>query len=315
MNKLFISVIIVTRNREDGLRKTLNNFLNQNYVNCEFIVIDNYSEGINWTEFRQDFPNVKFILLKENHSMHAFDFGLKEAKGEIIWRTDDDSNPVDLNTFEKVNIIFQKFFDIDIIATEIQEPLFDNVITPWYPFKVNRNNVPENGYKSNTFYGAGAAIRKKVFDKIGTFWGFGYEELDFSTRAILAGFHIRYFPNIVTDHYSSRENRNEHQRLIVMAMQQIHYHSKYFNFPRAFSRLILIIMSQNLEALTRKSNPKIFWKLNISIIKVFLKTRKNERIKVSSEMLQEITLGENFFLSTMRYFKIRINRMLKKIID
>jgi GT2 family glycosyltransferase len=242
--------------------------------------------------------------------MKAFDYGLSAATGDIIWRTDDDSNPKDHDIFQKVNEIFTNYKTIDIIATEIREPLLNNVITDWYPFSVDKISIPETGYKSNTFYGAGAAIRRKVFDTIGTFWGFGYEELDFSSRAILAGFKIRYFPNLITDHYSSNQYRNRSQRLIVMAFQQVRYHSKYFSFSKSFARFIIIFISQNIEALSIRINFKLIWKLNSGMIKTFIQTRKRERIRVPKELLADITLNENLFLSFVRYFKIRWRRFI-----
>lgn len=309
MEDLCISVIIVTKNRKDDLIRTLNNFTQQLYSNKEIIVVDNNSSNIDWKVIKEMFSDITFILLNKDYSLKAFDFGLEIAKGEIIWRTDDDSNPADINTFKKINNIFQNHSDIDIIATEIIEPDHNYLITNWYPIKINKNNVPENGFESNTFIGAGAAIRKKVFDKIGSFWGFGFEELDFSARAIIEGFNIRYYPNIITNHYCSHENRNRSQRLIIMAKQQIRYNSKYFGFLKSISRMLLIVISQNLEALTINTKPKDFFLLNKEMIKSFLNSRKNEKISVSKEIQKKITLNENMLFSLFRNFKQRFLRL------
>lgn len=313
MEDLSISVIIVTKNRKNDLIRTLNNFSLQSYNNKEIIVVDNNSTNINWQEIEKQFPEITFVLLKEDLSLKAFDFGLAIAKGEIIWRTDDDSNPEDKNTFKKINNVFQKYPEIDIIATEIIEPDHNYLITNWYPIKISKNIVPENGFESNSFIGAGAAIRKKVFDKIGSFWGFGFEELDFSARALIEGFNIRYFPNIVTNHYCSHENRNRSQRLIIMAKQQIRYNSKYFGFLKSFSRMLLIVISQNLEALTINTKPKDFFILNKEMIKSFLNTRKNEKIRVSKDIQKKITLKENMLSSLFRNFKQRFLRLKMRL--
>jgi GT2 family glycosyltransferase len=267
---------------------------------------------VNWAKIQQKYTQVQFIFLPENISLAAFDIGLSISKGNIIWRTDDDSNPRDSNAFDKVINILHKHPEIDIIATEILEPLNNNNLMEWYPLKVDKYNVPEIGYKSNTFMGGGAAIRKKVFDTIGSFWGFGYEELDFSARAIIAGFNIKYYPNILVDHYCSKNNRNRPERLVLMAIKQTRYHSKYFNFFKSFGRLFILLLFQNLEAISITRNPKIFWNLNYGMISTFFKTRKNERVKVKSELIPDITLNENMFFGVFRYFKIRFRRYMSR---
>lgn len=312
MENVFISVIIVTRNREIELKRTIEKFLEQKFEFKEIIVVDNNSENIDWENFKKLFPQVEFILLPTNISMNAFDIGLSKSKGNVIWRTDDDSNPRDNFAFNLVNDIFLKNPSIDIIATEILEPLYNDNLVDWYPIKVDKTNIPSFGYSSNTFLGGGVAIKKKVFDKIGTFWGFGYEELDFSTRAILSGFNISYYPNIITDHYCSKNNRNRINRLILMALQQVKYHAKYFNFFKSLSRFIVLLFFQNFEALTITRNPKVFCELNFGMIYTYVSTRNNLRVKVPREMMDKVTLKENLFLGVIRYFKIRAKRFFGK---
>jgi GT2 family glycosyltransferase len=312
MEDIFISVIIVTRNREHELERTLDNFSAQKYQNKEIIVIDNHSEMIDWNNFQNKFPDVKFILLPTNISLSAFDIGLAEAKGNVIWRTDDDSNPRDFETFNYINSIFSEKPEIDVIATEIVEPLHNDLITNWYPYAIDKVNIPHEGYPSNTFYGAGAAIKKSVFDEIGTFWGFGYEELDFSARAILKGFNIKYYPNIIVDHYCSSNNRIRTQRLVLMAMQQVRYHAKYFSFCKSLTRFITLLAFQNLEAVSIKISIRLLIELNSGMFYSYFHTRNNERVKVPKELVKKITLNENHLLSIVRYFKIRLKRFLNR---
>ena len=189
-----ISVVIAANNRKNDLETVLPGFLSQSFRNFEIIVVDNGSTDGTDTMIKERFPEVKYIFLPDNFDIRSINIGVNAASGDIIWRTDSDSHPASVDEFQKVVDIFTSFPEIDIIATAEIQVHNDNKIWDWYPLEHDLDNVPKYGYLSNTFVGTGAAIRRRVFDKIGGFWGFGFEELDFSTRAIAAGFHIRYFP-------------------------------------------------------------------------------------------------------------------------
>jgi GT2 family glycosyltransferase len=313
MNELFISVIIVTRNRYKKLDYTISKFLEQDYNNFEIIVVDNNSDNIDYSILQAKYPFVKFILLPVNIHLQAFDFGAKEAKGEILWRTDDDSNPRDKDAFIKINNIFKKFSDIHIIGTEIILPLIDNQIQQWYQGIYDANNIPEKGLPTNHFMGCGAAIRREVYDKIGGFWGFGLEEVEFSTRAIINGFNIRFFPNIVTEHYPSYTKDYRIFKWLIIAKQQMRYHSKYFRQPKAFFRFLTILFFQNFEALTLFIPLSKLIEGNLSMLYSYFHTRNFEKIKLTKEMERKITFNENLFTSMFIYNYLRFKNYFKKI--
>ena len=113
-----ISVIIITHNRAEALKKTLNAYYSQSYKNFEIVIADNASTDNTSNMVKSEFPEVNYIYLPDNLHLFGANLAVNRAKGEIIWRTDDDSNPEDSNTFQKIIDIFNKFQDIDIIATE-----------------------------------------------------------------------------------------------------------------------------------------------------------------------------------------------------
>src|SRR5512133_4302984 len=141
------------------------------------------------------------------------------STGDIIWRTDSDSHPESTKAFQMAADIFSTQPDIHIISTEDIEVRKGNEPWNWYPLPCDKVNVPAEGYKANFFPGTGAAIKREVFNKIGGLWEFGFEELDFCTRAIVAGFNVRYFPNIRTLHYGSPQDRDNTNRWIWTSRQ------------------------------------------------------------------------------------------------
>jgi len=307
-----ISVIIVTYNRKEELKETIQAFLNQNYENKEVIVIDNNSEDGTKDEIPNLFPNIQYYRLPENIDIRAFNIALKYATGEIIWRTDDDSYPHNPNTFEKIIKIFQNHQDIDIIALEQLLVNRNYQAWEWYPFKIDKINVPSEGYKSNYFCGCGAAIRKKVFDKIGGFWEFGFEELDFCTRAIVAGFNIRYYPNLSFLHYATNTARYSSARWIQLSKQYIRYQWRYFPFLNALGRSFLIFNFQIIVAIFSKVRFKAIIEGLFAMFITTILTIRKERNPVPKDRIKDITLGVSLFKSQMKYFQNALKNRLKR---
>ena len=80
-----VSVIIVTHNGENYIRRCLCSIFNQNYHPIEIIVVDNASQDATVDLIRQDFPDCRLIILKKNrHYAGALNRGLKVARGKYF---------------------------------------------------------------------------------------------------------------------------------------------------------------------------------------------------------------------------------------
>jgi glycosyltransferase involved in cell wall biosynthesis len=90
-DKPLISVIVPARNEEKYLGKCLEALSKQDYPNYEIVVIDNASSD-STSEIARRFTNRVFREEKIGLS-YARNSGFKEARGEIIARTDADSMP------------------------------------------------------------------------------------------------------------------------------------------------------------------------------------------------------------------------------
>ncbi len=307
-----ISVVIITRNRWSDLKDTIDGFLKQTYKNFEIVVIDNASDDGTRHNMPKFFPDIKYTWLPENFDTRTINIAVAQTDGEIIWRTDDDSHPESEFAFEKVVDIFSKFKNIHIIATSDIEVRRGNMFWNWYGKDVDIVNVPEEGYPCNTFIGNGAAIRREVFDKIGGFWEFGFEELDFSTRAIINGFTIRYFPNIKTLHFNSPGDRVAAQRWIKLSKQYLRYQCRYFSIPRSIGRAAQIFMYQMIIGIATGISPKYLIEGAFCMIYYGIYALNNERIPAPKHKIHEITLGKSLFKSQMNYFKDLLKSKLKK---
>lgn len=308
-----ISVVIVTRNRKQDLIRTIEAYRNQTYPNKEIVVVDNCSTDGTREAIPSLFPDVKYIWLPENFDIRSIILGVYWSNGEIIWRCDSDSFPESNDAFEKVVSILQKYPEIDIIATEDVEVRRGYQVWNWYPLKVDHEIVPPEGYISNGFYGTGAAIRRKVFDAIGGFNGFGYEEYDFAARAIIAGFNIRYFPNIRTLHFAAQTERDASFRWLCTCEQFIRFTWKFFPFYKAVGRTFAIFFFQILEGLLRRINPFIILEGILLMSTTIFKTYRTERMVAPKDKLKIITLGKSFVGLQVKYFSEMFKVKFKKL--
>ncbi len=308
-----ISVVIVTRNRKDDVRVSINGYLRQTHQDKEIIVVDNQSTDGTIEMMANEFPDIKYLWLPDNFDIRSINIGIEMSSGDIIWRTDSDSHPESETAFEQVLEIFEKHPEIDIIATEDIEVRKGNQPWEWYPLPIDKNNIPDEGFEANFFPGTGAAIKRKVYDTIGGFWEFGFEELDFCTRAIIAGFNVRYFPNIRTLHYASPQDRDNPNRWVKASKQHIRYNWRYFPFWKALGRSTQIIIYQIILALLNRMPISSILEGVFGMLEMMFYTYRNERQVCPEDKLQNITLGVSIAHTQLRFFKQVISNKLKKM--
>lgn len=91
-----VMAIVVTYNRKDLLKECIVALLNQNYKNCEILIVDNAStdgtEKLVTEEFKN--PRIRYVNTKTNlGGAGGFNYGMKEAYKlgcDYMWIMDDD---------------------------------------------------------------------------------------------------------------------------------------------------------------------------------------------------------------------------------
>ena len=159
-----ISIVIITRNRKDELKKTILSCLRQNSVN-EFVVVDNNSsdgtqEDIEQLASKHSF-NLKYLFMKENLGVAgARNVGFENSTGEIVFFIDDDAYIDDSpDCFRRIEELMLTHPDIAIVATDIY-----NVQDNAYQYGVFPKGVlPRTEGEVLYFIGASHFIRKSVF--------------------------------------------------------------------------------------------------------------------------------------------------------
>ncbi len=159
-----ISVVIITRNRRDELRKTILSCLEQEAV-CEFVIVDNNSddgtrESVESLAAEHSFE-LNYLFMEENLGVAgARNVGFEHSSGEIVYFIDDDAWIDDRpDSFRRIEELMSSRPDIAIVSTEIF-----NVQDNAYQYGIFPRGVPPRT-KGDVLYFIGCShfIRRSPF--------------------------------------------------------------------------------------------------------------------------------------------------------
>ncbi|MEC7462579.1 MAG: glycosyltransferase [Candidatus Thermoplasmatota archaeon] len=104
--KLFVSVVVITKNRANLLRDCIRSILNQSYTNFELLVIDDGSKD-NTSHVVNSFNDGRIRYIKKDSTgiPKSRNLGVKEAKGEYIVIMDDDDLMLPNRIQEQINCL------------------------------------------------------------------------------------------------------------------------------------------------------------------------------------------------------------------
>jgi len=206
-----VSVLVVTWNRKKDVLETVQSIYEQVYQNFEIIVVDNGSDDGTIDALRLFWPEVRVVALDRNMGISAGrNAGIKIARGEIIFCLDSDAS---LNYNALTNLVrrFQADSEIGVINSKIVNAFTKELDGgPGWAYSEKQKANQNEEFLSWSFSEGGAAIRKKVFDRVGLFWEllfFGCEGQEFSLRVWDAGYKVLYYPDSIVYHRASLQQR------------------------------------------------------------------------------------------------------------
>jgi GT2 family glycosyltransferase len=194
-----VSIVILSWNRRDDVRVSLDHVFETSYPSIEVIVVDNHSTDGTVEMVKTDYPEVIVLSLPENIGITGWNKGFEIAKGEYILVLDDDSYP------EKNALSIG-------ITRMVQEPQCG--ILAMLVYNQHLNFVQTSSLiqgNNTTFIGCGAILRTGILKSVGMFEPvlFLYmHEDEFAMRAINAGFTVLYEPGAIVQHISSPAHRH-----------------------------------------------------------------------------------------------------------
>jgi hypothetical protein len=298
MNQPLVTVNILSFNRKDDLRITLQKVFEQDYKNIEVIVVDNHSTDGTVEMVKNDYPAVHVIELTQNIGIAGWNEGFKAAQGEYVLVLDDDSYP-ELNSIHSAVMSIQSKEDVGIVAFNIINGISNLSETEGHYFKE----------KNLTFIGCGALLKKSVFDKVGRFNSdlFVYvHEREYCVRMIDQGFHILYDSNAIVIHKYSIKNRNIPIKSRFSSRQQyydirnnLYILYKYFPLYIFFDRMIRIVVSKLIFGVLHG----LFWTTLKGFISFIILAFKTSRTPVGNNTVQLYQNGKYIagFFSNGKY--------------
>ncbi len=197
-----VSIIILTFNSKRYILNCLKSVEKSTYSNYEIIVVDNGSRDGTIDLVKNNFPELKVVLNKENLGFTGGNnLGIKNAQGDIILLLNDDTIihqdllkvlVKELMSSDKIGIVGPKIYYMD----EPKKIWFAGGKIDW--FKGRGYHLKSNKKQQVDFItGCALMIKREVINRIGLldekFFAY-YEDADWCQKAKRAGYRVIYLP-------------------------------------------------------------------------------------------------------------------------
>ena len=193
--------LVVTYNRKEKLRHNIECLMAQSYKPTNILIIDNNSNDGTY-EYIEDLVKSNDTIIsrrmKDNHGgsggfFNGIKIAIEECNADYIWGMDDDAFP-----------------EIDALENIMHYVKIDDECCYWSNCNKDEKEYDCNGLKNvDSWMFVGFFISKKIIDKVGYPRGdffIYFDDVEFSTRIIEAGFRIKKVKNSIINHKDSPGN-------------------------------------------------------------------------------------------------------------
>jgi GT2 family glycosyltransferase len=281
MNSMDVSVIIVSWNTKDILRKCLTSIYEQGGdTSFEVIVIDNASADGSAEMVRMNFPQVNLIENSENRGFAAANNqGIKIAKGRYILLLNSDTIVLD-NAIGKALSFADANTDVGVLGCQVLENSqtaqtvqmtcfrFPDILNLLFSvlglnriFKYNRLFGREwmlwwprdSQREVDVVTGSFMLVRRKAIDEIGLMdedYFLYYEETDWCYRFTKAGWKVLFWPGAQIIHWHGGGNSSKQNALKMFVQFQkslLLFFKKNYGWLHFFAARLLLIFSFGLR--------------------------------------------------------------------
>ncbi|MFQ5417648.1 MAG: glycosyltransferase family 2 protein [Myxococcota bacterium] len=196
-----LSVVVLSHNRAELLRRTLVSVFAQDPGAREVIVVDNGSRDGSPEMVAREFPAAVLLRFDENLGIRARNEGFRKAQGELILSLDDDIELMNPECLRDVSARFQGDPQLGALSLKICDPGTGNEYSSshwWHPLP--RETHQHHEFATDHLSEAAvmfraAALRSAGYYYEALFWG--GEEWDLALGMIDSGYLLRYFPEPV----------------------------------------------------------------------------------------------------------------------
>lgn len=268
---MIISIVIVTKDRADDLKKLLLSLLKQQFSSFEIIILDNCSkdsteEVVNNILKEKEVPYTYLKSSKNLGPAGGRNTSFKICKGEYILFLDDDTYIKNELFLKDLYEFMENNSEIGILQTAIYNCKSESYQKPI--FNAEKNN---GYYEAFNFIGASHFLRSNIFEKGEEIYlpdlFYRNEETYLSLKIISKGYKVAYYPEIELFHNpSSVRTANEKIDFLNFSngflIKLLYYPSKYY-FLIYIITILRFIKNFNLK----KESILKFWERYKDIMK------------------------------------------------
>ena len=261
-----VSIIIVNYNVYEHLKNCINSIYKKiNDVDYEIIVADNNSTERDIDHLLQNYPDIKYISLKENLGFaKANNIAAKAANGKYLLFLNPDTLVIEnfipefidqIKMNSKTGICAPRLTYSDNSFQSSTGPelgLFYDILESFmlsgiYRKYTNKKYLADlsNAHKVGWVSAACFFIGKDVFDNVGGFtesYFLNYEDIDLCYKVLALGLDIYYFPSLKCIHLDHKSFNTDFENLVFTRYKsRLNYIRLNYKFlKRIISRVIFI---------------------------------------------------------------------------
>ena len=219
-----LSIIIISNNRINDLRRCLNSILRQDYKDYEVIVFNNGSKVPGYSEIKKEFSEIIYLENKINLGASiARNEAAKKSRSEYILFLDDDAQLIEENTLKKAITIIENDISIGQLGGVQQNNKGEiktyGAISGWDGFlDKKKSSLSFNGQlraKGLHIPTSFCLMNRKLFFDVGGFdpiYYFYDEDVDLSLRVTNKGYDCVVAREIIYKHQSGSSIRTRNRR-------------------------------------------------------------------------------------------------------
>lgn len=241
MKEPVVSITVVNWNRADDLRECLESLINQTYKNIEIIVVDNHSTDNSGEMIRNEFPQVKFIIMPDSSygACETFNIGCANAKGEYIIFMDNDAL-LEKSWIQKAMKEFENDSTLGAVAGRVL-----NYYTKrdWglEVYGVEKEYAVREFY-TTVFVGCSAMVKKSTIEKDGFYpndFFIYHNEFVLGAKIVNNGYKIKYCPSCISYHKVSGIQRMSKRSYYYGTRNWYLYIWQYYPFNLAIKHTLI----------------------------------------------------------------------------
>lgn len=307
-NSIDLSIIIISWNTKDYLRRCLQSIFNTIHsISFEVIVVDNNSLDESPKMVKSEFPLVHLIQTGSNLGFSgANNIGIKESRGRYLGLINSDIEVLG-DCIDDLCLYLNRHPEVSLVGPQILNP--DMSIQPsCYGFPTYWNSLihalginklkfrplvryslyekysPFNTTRSvDSLSGCFLVARKQAMNEVGLLdddFFFGWEDFDFCKRLHLAGRDIVYFVQPKAVHYYQRSALKDPAKSILQSEKaHIQYWRKYYGKKGVIYISILILIRHFIQGIKNS-------------IFILIKPKQRKNIKV--QLIQNFAILGHF---------------------